>query len=124
MSIDGKTRPIVHNTHEWFTPRKSKQNRIKSNSKITNSITLSNRFSILHESIDNPVQSKTIPGIANPPDGTIIQMSREPDSTTTLVGNNSGSLDGTIHTKDTDNAGAPHIDKLSASFKHRHTLCG
>ncbi len=20
VSIDGKTRPIVHNTHEWFTP--------------------------------------------------------------------------------------------------------
>ncbi len=84
-------------THEWFTPRKSKQNRIKSNSKITNPITLSNRFSILLEPNDDPVQSQTIPGIANPPGGTIIHMSREPDSTTTLVGNNSGSLDGTIH---------------------------
>ncbi len=45
------------------------------------------------------VQSQTIPDIANPPGGTIIHMSREPDSTTTLVCNNSGSLDGTIHTR-------------------------
>ncbi len=90
MSIDGKTRTIVHNMHKWFTPRKTKQNRIKSNSKITNPITLSNRFSILLEPIDDPVQSQTIPGIANPPGGTIIHMSREPDSTTKLVGNKAG----------------------------------
>ncbi len=38
-------------------------------------------------------------------------MSREQDSTTTLGSNKFGSLDGTIHTEDTDNAGAPHIDK-------------
>ncbi len=54
-------------------------------------------------------------------------MSREPDSTTTLVSNNSGSLDGTIHTEDTDNAGAPHIDKCSSANYLYHsnifTLC-
>ncbi len=127
MSIDGKTRPIVHNTHEWFTPQKNKQNRIKSNSKITNPITLSNRFSILLGPIDDTVQPQTIPGIANPPGGTIIHMSRELDSTTTLVGNKSGSLDGTIHTEDTNNAGAPHIDKYSSANYLYHsnifTLC-
>ncbi len=70
------------------------------------------------------MQSHTISGIANPPGDTIIHMNREPDSTSTLVGNNSRSLDGTIHTEDTDNAGAPHIDKCSnASVKHLHTLC-
>ncbi len=37
-------------------------------------------------------------------------MSREQDSTTTLVSNKFGSLDGTIYTEDTENAGAPHID--------------
>ncbi len=95
--------------------KKSKQNRVKSNSKITNPITLSNRFNILLEPIDDPVQSQTIPGIANPPGGTIIYMSREPDSITTLVGSKSGSLDDTMHTEDTDNAGAPHIDKYSSS---------
>ncbi len=62
---------------------------IKSNSKITNPITFSIRFSILLEPIDDLVQFQTIPGIANPPGGTIIHMSREPDSTTTLVGNKS-----------------------------------
>ncbi len=61
VSIDGKTKPIVQNMYEWFTPRKSKQNRVKSNSKITNPITLSNRFSILLEPIDDSVQSQTIP---------------------------------------------------------------
>ncbi len=76
-------------------PKKSKQNRIKSNSKKTNPITLSNRFSILLEPIDDPVQSQTVPGITN--HHTIIHMSREPDSTSTLVGNMSGSLDSTIH---------------------------
>ncbi len=91
--------------------KKKKQNRIKSNFKITNPITLSNRFSILLEPIYDPVQSQTIPCIANPPGGTIIHMSREPDSTTKLVCNKFGSQDGTIHTEDTDNVGAPHIDK-------------
>ncbi len=114
MSIDGKTRPMVHNMHEWFTLRKSKQNRIKSNSKITNPITLSNRFSTLLESIDDLVQSQTIQILL------IHQVapsyiSREPDGTTTLVGNKSGSLDDTIHTEDTDNTGAPHIDKYSSA---------
>ncbi len=50
-------------------------------------------------------------------------MSREPDSTTTLVGNTSGSLDGTIHTKYTDNARAPHIDKCSsANYLHHSNI--
>ncbi len=48
-------------------------------------------------------------------------MSREPESTTTLVGNNSGSLDGTIHTEDTDNAGATHIDKCSSAMYLHHS---
>ncbi len=61
------------------------------------------------------MQSQMIPSIANPPGGTIIHMSGEPDITTILVGNKSGSLDGTIHTEDTDNAGAPHIDKYSSA---------
>ncbi len=91
---------------------------------ITNPITLSNRFSILLEPID---AIATIPGIANPPGDTIIHMCREPDSTTTLVGNKSGSLDGTINTEDTDNAGTPHIDKCSsANYLHHSnifTLC-
>ncbi len=73
------------------------------------------------------MQSQTIPGIANPPGDTIIHMSREPDSTTTLVGNTSGSLDGTIHTEDTDNAGAPDIDKYSSAnylhYSNIFTLC-
>ncbi len=124
---DHKTRLIVHNIYEWFCPRKSKQNRVKSNSKITNPITLSNTFSILLDPIDDPVQSQTIPGIANPPGCTIIQISREPYITTTLVGNNSGSLDGTIDTEDTDNAGTPHIHKCSsANYLHQSnifTLC-
>ncbi len=94
---------------------KSKQNRINSNSKITNPITLSNRFSILLEPIDDPVQSQTIPCITNPPGVTIIHISRELDNTTTIVGNKSGSLDGTIYIEDTDNAGAPHIDKYSSA---------
>ncbi len=54
-------------------------------------------------------------------------MSREPDSTTTLVGNKSSSIDGTIHTEDTDDAGAPHIDKYSCANYLYHsnifTLC-
>ncbi len=127
VSIDGKTRPIMHNTYRWFTPRKSKQNGVKSNSKITNPIILRNRFSIFLEPIDDPVQFQTIPGIANLPGGTIIHMGREPDSTTTLVGNNSDSLDGTIYTEDTDNAEAPHIDKCSSvNYVHHSnifTLC-
>ncbi len=127
VSIDGKTNPIVHNTYEWFTPRKSKQNRVKSNSKITNPITLSNRFNILLEPIDDPVQSQTTPVIANQSSGTIIHMSREPDSTTTLVVNISGSLDGTVHTDDTDNTGASHIHKCSSANYLHHlnifTLC-
>ncbi len=49
-------------------------------------------------------------------------MSREPDSTTTLVGNKSGSLDGTIHTEDTDNARAPHIDKYSSAGNKINTI--
>ncbi len=61
------------------------------------------------------MQSHTIPGITNQPGGTIIHMGREPDSTTTLVGNMFGSLDGTIRTEDTDTAGAPHIDKYSSA---------
>ncbi len=73
------------------------------------------------------MQSQTIPGIANPPGGTIIHMGREPDSTTTLVGNKSGSLDGTIHTEDTDTIGALHIDKYrSANYLYLSnifTLC-
>ncbi len=60
MSIDGKTMPIAHNMSKWFTPRRSKQNRVKSNSKTTNQITLSNRFNILLEPIDDLVQSQTI----------------------------------------------------------------
>ncbi len=127
VSIDDKTRPIVHNTYEWFTPRKRKQNRVKSSSNITNPITFSNRFSILLEPIDGLVQSQTTSVIANPPGGTIIHMSREPDSTTTLVGNTSGSLDGTIQTEDTDNAVAPHIDTDSSANYLYHsnifTLC-
>ncbi len=43
------------------------------------------------------------------------------------VGNNSGSLDGTIHTEDTDNEGAHHIDKCSSTNDLHHsnffTLC-
>ncbi len=54
-------------------------------------------------------------------------MSREPDSTTTLVSNKSGSLDGTKHTENTDTAGAPHIDKYSSANYLYHsnifTLC-
>ncbi len=65
------------------------------------------------------MQSQTIPGIANPPGGTIIQMSREPDSTTTIVGNNSGSLDGTIHTEDTDKYSSANYLHHSNIF----TLC-
>ncbi len=93
------------------------------NSKIINPITLNNRFSIILEPIDDPVQSQTIPSIDNPPGGTIIHMSREPDSTTTLVGNNSGLLDGTIHTEDTDNAAAPNIDKCSSvNYLHHSNI--
>ncbi len=103
VSIDGKTRSIVHNTYKWFTPRKRKQDRVKSNSKITNPITLSNKFSIFLEPIDDPVQSQTIPGIANPSGGSIIQISEESDSTITLVDNNSSSVDGTMHREDIDN---------------------
>ncbi len=54
-------------------------------------------------------------------------MIGEPDSTTTVVGNTSGSLDSTIHTEDTDNAGAPQIDKYSSANYLYHsnifTLC-
>ncbi len=50
-------------------------------------------------------------------------MRIEPDSTITLVGNNSGSLDGTIYTEDSDNAGAPHIDKCSsANYLHHSNI--
>ncbi len=70
---------------------------------------------------------QTKPGIATPPGGTIIHMSREPNNTTTLVGNKSGSLDGTIHTEDTDNAWAPQIHKYSCANYLYHsnifTLC-
>ncbi len=108
-------------------PTKSKQNRIKSNSKITNPITLNNRFSILLEPIYDPVQSQTIPGIGNPPGGIIIHMSKEPYSTTKLIDNKSGLLDGTLHTEDTDNAGTPHIDTYSSATYLYHsnifTLC-
>ncbi len=106
-----------------------KVNKIRSNPILRSQITLSNRFSILLEPVDDPLQSQTTPHIANTPGGTIIHMSREPDSTTTLVVNMSGSLNGTIHTGDTDTAGAPHIDKYSSANYLYHskifiTLCG
>ncbi len=55
-------------------------------------------MSIILDPIDDPVQSQTIPGIANPLGGTVIHMSRELDSTTTLVGNKSCVTDNAMET--------------------------